>query len=148
MSTNSLHSLIAELGKDVERLSAFYSGHILPYLASRTKATYIATAVAVFVSYKLYKLVHVPKKLQHIPAVSFWAFMRSTLSGTSVDDRMSLIYPVLAKSPSGLYLMPSRGGWGIGVAGPQALKTFFLRKGKCFGITYNSQIRTLNSCYS
>jgi hypothetical protein len=44
--------------------------------------------------------------------------------------------------------MPSRGGWGIGVAGPQALKTFFLRKGKCFGITYNSQIRTLNSSYS
>ncbi|KAJ2964876.1 hypothetical protein NQZ79_g334 [Umbelopsis isabellina] len=128
MSASSVESLMAELGNDADRLTAFYSQHMLPYLASRSKATYIATAIAAFFSFKLYKMSHVPKNLKHIPAVSFWAYMRSVLSGRPLCDRMALTYSALAKSPSGLYLMPSRGGWGIGVAGPQAMKTFFLRK--------------------
>ncbi|KAG2183246.1 hypothetical protein INT43_006250 [Umbelopsis isabellina] len=131
MSTFSVDSLMAEFAKDADHLRAFYSQRMLSYLASRSKATYIATAIAAIFSFKLYKMSRVPKNLKHIPAVSFWVFMRSVLSGSSVHERMSLVYPVLANSPSGLYLVPSRGGWGIGVAGPQALKAMFLRKA-CF----------------
>ncbi|KAJ2964741.1 hypothetical protein NQZ79_g397 [Umbelopsis isabellina] len=115
-------------GKDFERLSALYSQRILPYLQRRSKLSYIAAAVALYVGYQVYSLVHIPKKLQHIPAVPFWAYMRSVLSGRSTDGRLSLIYPVLAKSPSGVYLKPNRGGWSVGVVGPQALKTVFIRK--------------------
>ncbi|CAM0143106.1 unnamed protein product [Umbelopsis sp. WA50703] len=119
---------MSEISKDADRLSAFYSQHILPYLARRSKATYIAAAIAAFVSYQVYRLVHIPRKLQHIPAVSFWAYMRSALSGAATDGRLDLIYSVLDKSPNGLYLKPTRGGWGVGVVGPQALRTVFLRK--------------------
>lgn len=117
------------VGKDLEHLSVLYSQRILPYLQRRSKASYIAAAVALYVSYQVYNLVHIPKKLQHIPAVPFWPYMRSVLSGRSSDGRLDLIYPVVAKSPSGLYLRPNRGGWSVGIVGPQALKTMFIRKG-------------------
>jgi type IV secretory pathway TraG/TraD family ATPase VirD4 len=129
MPSFSVQHLMSEISKDADRLSAFYSQHILPYLARRSKATYIAAAIAAFVSYQVYRLVHIPRKLQHIPAVSFWAYMRSALSGAATDGRLDLIYSVLDKSPNGLYLKPTRGGWGVGVVGPQALRTVFLRKG-------------------
>jgi hypothetical protein len=129
MTSLSLQSLVTEVSKDVDRLSNFYTQHILPHLAKRSKATYVAAAVAAYISYQVYKLVHIPKKLQHIPAVSFWAYMRSALSGAATDDRLDLIYPVLARSPSGLFLKPNRGGWSVGVVGPQAMKSIWIRKG-------------------
>jgi hypothetical protein len=142
MSTLTLQTLLTEAGRDIERLSAFYSQHILPYLERRSKASYIAAAVAVYVSYQVYNLVHIPKKLRHIPAVPYWTYMRSALSGKSADDRLAVIYPVLAKSPSGVYLKPNRGGWSVGVVGPQALKTLFLRKGMyCYIICYWTQVQ-------
>ncbi|CAM0143053.1 unnamed protein product [Umbelopsis sp. WA50703] len=120
---------MVDVGKDIHRFSAFYSQHVLPDLAKKVKATYIAAAIAAFISYQVYKYVHIPKKLRHIPAVPFWLYMSSALSGTAPDKRLDLIYPVLAKSPSGVYLKPDRGGgWSVSVVGPQALKILFLRK--------------------
>jgi hypothetical protein len=130
MSFVSLQNLMVDVGKDIHRFSAFYSQHVLPDLAKKVKATYIAAAIAAFISYQVYKYVHIPKKLRHIPAVPFWLYMSSALSGTAPDKRLDLIYPVLAKSPSGVYLKPDRGGgWSVSVVGPQALKILFLRKG-------------------
>ncbi|KAG2183363.1 hypothetical protein INT43_006369 [Umbelopsis isabellina] len=124
-----MQSLLAAVSKDVDRLSAFYSEHILPYLARKSKATYIAAAIASFVTYQVYKMSHIPRNLRHIPAVPYWSYMRSVFSGTTQDARRDMIYSVLSKSPNGLYLKPSRGGWSVGVVGPQALRTVFLRKG-------------------
>lgn len=129
MTSLSIQSLMRELSKDVDRLSAFYSHHILPYLVGKSKATYIAAAIASFVTYQVYKLTHIPKNLRHIPAVPYWPYMRSVFSGTTQDARRDMIYSALAKSRNGLYLKPSRGGWSVGVVGPQALRTVFLRKG-------------------
>ncbi|KAG2183321.1 hypothetical protein INT43_006326 [Umbelopsis isabellina] len=128
MSSLTVQSIVNTVGKDLEHLSALYSHHVLPYLQRRSKASYIAAAVALYVGYQVYNLVHIPRKLQHIPAVPFWAYMRSVLSGRSTDGRLDIIYDVVAKSPSGVYLKPNRGGWSVGIVGPQALKTMFIRK--------------------
>jgi len=125
--------IVNDVDKQVERLSSFYVHHVLPYLKRRSPHTYIAAAVAAFFSYQVYKMVQVPKNLRHIPAVSYWKYMKSALSGEGIDLRaQNVILPVLAKSPNGIYLRPNRLGWTIGIANPAAMKTLFLRTSESF----------------
>jgi hypothetical protein len=35
-----------------------------------------------FISYQVYKIWHIPRNLQHIPAVPFWSYMRSVFADT------------------------------------------------------------------
>jgi len=126
----SLQVVVDNANQHFENISAFYVQHILPYVKGRSSKTYIAAAIAAFFSYRVYRVVHVPKKLRHIPAVPFWPYMRSILSGEGIDVRTrKVILPVLAKSPNGLYLRPNQRGWSVGVAAPSAMKTLFLRIG-------------------
>ncbi|CAO3681720.1 unnamed protein product [Umbelopsis ramanniana] len=126
----SLQVVVDNANQHFENISAFYVQHILPYVKGRSSKTYIAAAIAAFFSYRVYRVVHVPKKLRHIPAVPFWPYMRSVLSGEGIDVRTrKVILPVLAKSPNGLYLRPNQRGWSVGVAAPSAMKTLFLRIG-------------------
>ncbi|KAG2187286.1 hypothetical protein INT44_004971 [Umbelopsis vinacea] len=126
----SLQVLADNANQHLENISAFYAQHILPYVKGRSSKTYIAAAIAAFFSYRVYKMAHVPKNLRHIPAVPFWPYMRSLLSGEGIDIRTrKIILPVLAKSPNGLYLRPNQRGWSVGVAAPLAMKTLFLRIG-------------------
>jgi hypothetical protein len=130
---DSLQVILDDVNQQLERISTFYIHHVLPYLKRRSPHTYIAAAVAAFFSYQVYKMVQVPKNLRHIPAVSYWKFMKSALSGEGVDVRTrNIILPVLAKSPNGIYLRPNRLGWSISVANPAAMKTLFLRTSKSF----------------
>lgn len=130
---DSLQVIRNDVDKQLERLISFYNHHVLPYLKRTSQNTYIAAAVAAFISYQVYKMVQVPKNLRHIPAVSYWKYMKSALSGEGIDVRaQNVILPVLAKSPNGIYLRPNRLGWTIGVANPVAMKTLFLRTSKSF----------------
>ncbi|KAG2183290.1 hypothetical protein INT43_006295 [Umbelopsis isabellina] len=128
MTSLSLQRLTAEVLKNVNNISGFYAQHVLPYLAKQRKASYIASAAVLFICYQVYQFAHIPKKLKHIPAVPFWAYMRSVLSGEGPDKRLNLIYSVLSDSPSGVFLKPHRVGWTVGAVGPQALKTVWIRK--------------------
>lgn len=130
---DSLQVFSNDVNQQLEKISSFYTHHVLPYLKDTSPHTYIAAAVVAFFSYQVYKMVRVPKHLRHIPAVSYWTFMKSALSGEGVDVRTrKIILPVLAKSPSGLYVRPNRLGWSIGVASPAAMKTLFLRTSEFF----------------
>ncbi|KAH8555194.1 cytochrome P450 [Umbelopsis sp. PMI_123] len=125
---NTLQALADNANQHLENLSSFYTQHVLPYIKRASSKTYIAAAIAAYFSYQVYKFVHIPRKLRHIPAVPFWPYMRSVLSGEGIDVRArKIIHPVLAKSPNGLYLRPNQGGWSVGVANPAAIKTLFLR---------------------
>jgi len=124
-----MQTIMNDATKQIERLSVFYTSYIYPYVARRSKATYIAAAVAAFVSYQVYRIVHIPRNLRHIPAVPFWAYMRSALSSEGVDERArNVILPVVHKSSNGLYLRPNRFGWCVAVAAPGPMKTLFMRK--------------------
>jgi hypothetical protein len=136
---DTLQVIVKDVDKQLERLSSFYFYHVLPYVKRRSPHTFIAAAVAAFLSYQAYQAVQVPKNLRHIPAVSYWKYMKSALSGEGVDLRaQNIILPVLAKSPNGIYLRPNRLGWTIGVANPAAMKTLFLRTSESFFSLYSS----------
>ncbi|KAH8555193.1 cytochrome P450 [Umbelopsis sp. PMI_123] len=125
---NSLQVLADNTNQHLENLSSFYTQHVLPYIKRASSKTFIAAAITAYFSYQVYKFVHIPNKLRHIPAVPFWPFMRSVLSGEGIDVRnRKIILPVLAKSPNGLFLRPNQGGWSVGVASPASIKTLFLR---------------------
>ncbi|KAG2187289.1 hypothetical protein INT44_004974 [Umbelopsis vinacea] len=125
---DTIQVMAKDVDKQLEKLGSFYIHHILPYIKRRSPLTFITAAVAAFFSYQVYNAIQVPKNLRHIPAVSYWKFMKSALSGEGVDVRaQNVILPVLAKSPNGMYLRPNRLGWTIGVANPAAMKTLFLR---------------------
>jgi hypothetical protein len=133
MTALSLQTFMDDANQHVERLGAFYTHHILPYLTRRSKATYVAAAVAAFISYQVYRMQHIPKNLRHIPAVPFWTYMRSALSKQGIDERArNIILPVVHKSTNGLYLRPNRFGWCVSVAGPGPMKTLFMRKGTVY----------------
>jgi hypothetical protein len=140
----SLNVWLNDANQHLTTLGSFHSAYILPYIKRRSPQTVIAAAVAAFFSYQVYKMVHVPRNLRHIPAVPYWRYMRSALSGEGIDVRThEIILPVVTKSPNGLYLRPNRFGWCVGVAGPSAMKTVLLRKGK--SISQNAMILT-NTC--
>jgi hypothetical protein len=125
---NSLQVLADNTNQHLENLISFHTQHVLPYIKRASSKTFIAAAIAAYFSYQVYKFVHIPNKLRHIPAVPFWPFMRSVLSGEGIDVRnRKIILPVLAKSPNGLFLRPNQGGWSVGVASPASIKTLFLR---------------------
>ncbi|KAG2187291.1 hypothetical protein INT44_004976 [Umbelopsis vinacea] len=118
-----------DANKQLQRLASFYTTYVLPYVKRRSPQTFIAAAIAAFFSYQVYNFVQVPRKLRHIPAVPFWAYMKSALSEEGIDLRTrNIILPVLENSPNGMYLRPNRFGWCVGVAGPSAMKTLLLRK--------------------
>ncbi|KAG2187287.1 hypothetical protein INT44_004972 [Umbelopsis vinacea] len=123
-----LQVLAYDANKQLENISSFYVNHILPYVKSRSSYTVVAAAVVAYFSYRVRKMSEIPKNLQHIPAVPYWPFMRSLLSGESIDHRTrKYVLPVIANSPNGLYLRPIRRGWTVGVAGPATMKRLLLR---------------------
>lgn len=140
----AIQNLSTEVSKGIDRLSAFYSQHILSYVA-RSKATYIVAIVVTLVSYQFYRFSYIPRKLRHIPAVPFWSYMLSVISGTTPELRRGMIYSVLSKSPSGVYLKPSRRGWSVGIIGPQAMRAVFLRKGMFAASKHTVPFPTLDS---
>jgi hypothetical protein len=122
--------LLNDADKQLQTLVSFYTTQVLPYVKGRSPQTFIAAAITAFFSYQVYNFVHVPRRLRHIPAVPFWAYMNSALSQDGFDLRArNIILPVLENSPNGIYLRPNRSGWCVGVAGPSAMKTLLLRKG-------------------
>jgi hypothetical protein len=128
-----IQALVDDTNKNIEYLSSLYANRIVPFVQRRSPLTLIASAVAAFISYQLYSMSRIPKKLRHIPAVSYWTYMRSALSSDSIDVRaQKIILPLLARSPNGIYLRPYRGGWSVCVAGPAAMKSLFIRKGKSY----------------
>jgi hypothetical protein len=127
----SLQVLADNANQHIEHIRFLYAEHILPYVKGRSPKNYIAAAIAAFFSYQVYRVVHVPKKLRHIPVVPFWPYMRSVLSGESIATRARrVILPVLAQSSNGLYLRFDQCGWSVGIANPAAVKTLFLRTGE------------------
>ncbi|KAG2187290.1 hypothetical protein INT44_004975 [Umbelopsis vinacea] len=125
---SSLKVLLNDAEKHFGKLSSFYVHHIIPYVKRRSPHTYIAAAVVAFLSYQVYNAVRVPRNLRHIPAVPYWKYMKSALSGEGIDVRaQKVILPVLAKSPNGIYLRPNEFGWTVAIASPAAMKTLFLR---------------------
>ncbi|KAH8552383.1 hypothetical protein BGW37DRAFT_488808 [Umbelopsis sp. PMI_123] len=127
-----LKVLLNDANRQLEILESFYSKYIQSYIKRNSPRTAIAAAVVAFVSYQVYKMARVPKNLRHIPAVPYWKFMRSVLSGEGVDTRTrDIILPVVENSPNGLYVRPHQFGWCVGVADPIAMKKVLIRKGKC-----------------
>lgn len=126
-----MKSLLNDADRQLNSLGSFYTSYVLPYVKGRSPQTFIAAAIVAFFSFQIYNLAHVPRKLRHIPAVPFWAYMKSALSKDGIDVRArDVILPMLKNSPNGLYLRPNRFGWCVAVAGPSAVKTLLLRKGK------------------
>jgi hypothetical protein len=127
-----IQAFLDDTSQKTEYLSTFYANQIILFIRRRSPYTLIASAVAAFISYQLYKMAKIPKQLRHIPAVPYWKYMKSALSSESADVRtQKLVLPVLARSPNGVYLRPYRGGWTVCVAGPAAIKSLFIRKGMC-----------------
>ncbi|KAI9285819.1 cytochrome P450 [Umbelopsis sp. AD052] len=124
-----IQAVLDDTKQKIEYLNTIYANQIIPFIRRRSPYTLIASAVAAFISYQLYKMAQVPKQLRHIPAVPYWKYMRSALSSESADVRtQKIVLPVLARSRNGVYLRPYRGGWTVCVAGPAAVKSLFIRK--------------------
>lgn len=90
----------------LKKAIAFYNHEVVPKLTKKNKAIAITAAIAIsFVILVREKLMKPPKKLRHIPYISFWSLVKSTLNGESVWDRSyRLLLPkVKSVGGSGIY---------------------------------------------
>lgn len=109
MSTPSLLSSVTPIvNTSFERVTELYQTHVLPRLNSRQgRVTAISTAVAVTVVYLAYdKLTKPPRKLRHIPQVSFYNFVEAVTKRIPflIYTKKNVI-PLLEENESGVYLV-------------------------------------------
>lgn len=78
---------------------------LLPVLQKKSKWSYISAAALLITIQQIYSYLHVPKKLRHIPSVSFLAMAMSYLRVESQADRFKrIIQPVVSKG-NGIYVV-------------------------------------------
>ena len=80
---------------------------MIPLFLITKKKSCIGVAVLLVCAQQVYSFFRVPKKLRHIPAVSAYTMIKSTLRGQSrVDCERELLLPVSHKG-NGIYLVCS-----------------------------------------
>ncbi|KAI9029852.1 cytochrome P450 [Phycomyces nitens] len=102
----------------------------MPALRNKKTATSIVCAVLLVNIYrKLIKLVCPSRALCHIPAVSYFQFMKSMLQGESASSHSARLAMPLISDPesNGLFLRPSFLGWEVCATKPETAKQIFLR---------------------
>ncbi|KAI8391099.1 cytochrome P450 [Radiomyces spectabilis] len=98
---------------------------VTKYLEKRSKWSYLGIAVALFVSHKVYRFLHVPPSLRHIPAVSYWRMVGSFLSKEPPQRRMErLILPTI-QGTDGIYLNKIPLDWTVFLANPTSVRSLF-----------------------
>ncbi|KAL4211439.1 cytochrome P450 [Rhizopus microsporus] len=99
---------------------------MIPLFLITKKKSCIGVAVLLVCAQQVYSFFRVPKKLRHIPAVSAYTMIKSTLRGQSrVDCERELLLPVSHKG-NGIYLSKAT-VWTVHIADPVAAKQFLMR---------------------
>ncbi|KAI8641836.1 cytochrome P450 [Parasitella parasitica] len=96
-------------------------------LSRSKKILSISTAIVATLTFVLFKnATSPPKRLKHIPNASYVGIMMAFLRAQSlVEITKKYIDPVIARSPDGLYLRPSRKIWNIYVTEPELAKIVY-----------------------
>ncbi|CEP19504.1 hypothetical protein [Parasitella parasitica] len=96
-------------------------------LSRPQKILSITTAIFATLTFILFKkTTSPPKRLKHIPSVSYVGMMLGYLKAQPLMEiTKKYIDPVIAKSPDGLYMRPSRKIWNIYVTEPELAKIVY-----------------------
>ncbi|KAI8070673.1 cytochrome P450 [Gongronella butleri] len=87
----------------------------------------ISSAIGLMVCRQLYVLLHVPRHLQHLPAVNFFTTMRSILRGDPPLKRVqTALAPALAKG-TGVYIGNFPVRWTVFIVDPKVAKAMLMK---------------------
>ena len=88
-------------------IAEFYAHYIQPQLKDdKKKATYIGSAIAVALLYKLYDRVFLPpKQLRHIPRLDYFTYIKSMLKGEDPLYQYRRYFAPLAAQGNGIYVV-------------------------------------------
>jgi hypothetical protein len=85
------------------------------------------------VTYLYWKIIHLiqpPRKLSHIPHVSFFQHAKSIIERKPYSEiSKEFVQPLLIPSTTIGYLKPDALGWTLNITDPEAAKDFFLKTG-------------------
>lgn len=100
-------------------------------LGKQSKATYITTAIVLFVATKIYNVLSCPKSLRHIAHVPAPIWLLSLMRGETTLDRSKRLLISRMTETNGMVSKFSQLGWEVTVMNPQAIKTLLHRTGLC-----------------
>ncbi|KAI8054841.1 cytochrome P450 [Thamnidium elegans] len=107
-----------------------YGDEVVPRLTKRNKVIAIGTAVALSIIYFLRdRVTKPPRKLRHIPYLSYFGVLKSMYYKESVRDRSARVHipEINSENSNGLFLEVARNGWVLHVANPEDAKRVFLK---------------------
>ncbi|KAI9029851.1 cytochrome P450 [Phycomyces nitens] len=124
------NQLTGYVGAALGQLQGNYTKYLLQILKDKTKSTAIASAVALVLSYIVFKRIErPPRDLQHLPYVSYFSLLNSVLRGeTPASLSKRLILPVISNPDyKGLYVRLSGLGWAVHITSPEGNKKMLMR---------------------
>ncbi|CAO3639437.1 unnamed protein product [Mucor hiemalis] len=107
-----------------------YNNEVLPRLTKRNKVIGISAAVAISLVFLIREnVLKPPKKIRHIPYLSFIKVVKSMFANESISDRTYKLNLPKLHSPEnkGLYSEYGRSGWIVQVSNPEDAKRVLLK---------------------
>jgi hypothetical protein len=104
---------------------------VIRLLGKQSKATYITTAIALYVATKICNVLSCPKSLQHIAYVPAPVWMLSLMRGETTLDRTKRLLISRMTETNGMVSKFSQLGWEVTVMNPKAIRTLLQRTGLC-----------------
>lgn len=108
-----------------------FINNVILRLGKQSKATYITTAIALFVAKKIYNVLSCPKNLRHIAHVPAPIWLLSLMRGETTLDRSKRLLISRMTETNGMVSKFSQLGWEVTVMNPKAIKTLLHSTGLC-----------------
>ncbi|KAI9276464.1 cytochrome P450 [Umbelopsis sp. AD052] len=101
--------------------------NVIYYSGKQPKATYIATAITLYIGTKIYNVMSCPNTLRHIAYVPAPLWMFSLMRGETTLDRTKRLLISRMTETNGMVSKFSQLGWEVTVMNPKAIKTLLQR---------------------
>ena len=132
ISASQIESIKSAILEQALLYRDMFTNKLLSNLNERSKITYIAAAVTLFVTAKLYSSIAYPRNLRHIKRIPLIPWFASLMrQDTPVERTEEFIIPTW-KETNGIVSIYDQFGWEVNVTNPEAIRTILHKTGKCF----------------
>ena len=107
-----------------------FTNKVLLHLSKRSKVSYIAVAVALYVAVKAYTTVAYPRNLKHIKRIPALTWMSSLMRREPHLHREEKFIIPTWKETNGMVAVYGQFGWEVNVTNPEAVRTILYKTGK------------------
>jgi len=129
MSASQIDNIKSLVLPQVDHIRNVFLQRVLPGVKNH-KYSCLATAIALYVAAKVYKLTAYPRNIKHIKHVPLHSMLLSLISGENNLVRSERYMISTYKETNGFIGQFNQLGWHIIIANPEAVRTVLYKTGK------------------